>query len=160
MGRRRSSTDARSTNETLAKSKLKVPSKQPQKGRLWLNDGPCVRLRPAHRDHVCPYDFVHHRTADGRAFSTLNLIDEYTRECLASRVRRKLNSIDVIDLLTDLFILRGIPAYISDKALSSWPRRLEIGSPPSELRPPISNPDHRGRTATASPARPVLGTNA
>ena len=91
---------------------LKVPSKQPNKGRLWLNDGSCIRLRPTYRDHVWSYDFVHHRTDDGRAFRTLNLIDERTRECLEIRVKRKLNSIDLIDTLTDLFMLRGIPTYI------------------------------------------------
>ena len=91
---------------------LRVPMKQPKKGRLWLNDGSCVRLRAEHRDHVWSYDFVHHRTDDGRAFRTLNIIDEYTRECLAIEVKRKLNSNDVIDVLTDLFILRGVPAYI------------------------------------------------
>jgi len=91
---------------------LKVPMKQPKKGRLWLNDGSCIRLRPEYRDHVWSYDFVHHRTDDGRAFRTLNIIDEYGRECLAIRVKRKLNSTDVIDVLTDLFILRGVPAYI------------------------------------------------
>lgn len=91
---------------------LKVPSKQPKKGRLWANDGSCIRLRPEHRDHVWSYDFVHHRTDDGRAFRTLNILDEYSRECLAIRVARKLNSTDVIDILTDLFILRGVPAYI------------------------------------------------
>jgi transposase InsO family protein len=69
-------------------------------------------LRPTCRDHVWSYDFVHHRRDDGRAFRTLNLIDVHTRECLEMRVKRKLNSIDVIDTLTDLFILRGIPAYI------------------------------------------------
>ncbi len=91
---------------------LKVPMKQPKKGRLWLNDGSCVRLRPEHRDHVWSYDFVHCRTDDGRAFRTLNILDEFSRECLAIRVKRKLNSLDVIDVLSDLFILRGIPAYI------------------------------------------------
>jgi len=91
---------------------LKVARKQPKKGRLWLNDGSCAPLRPTYRDHVWSYDFVHHRTDDGRAFRTLNLIDEFTRECLEMRVKRKLNSTDVIDALTDLFILRGIPAYI------------------------------------------------
>lgn len=91
---------------------LKVPMKQPKKGRHWLNDGSCVRLRPEHRDHVWSYDFVHCRTDDGRAFRMLNILDEFTRECLAIRIRRKLNSMDVIDVLTDLFILRGIPAYI------------------------------------------------
>ena len=91
---------------------LKVPQKQPKWGRLWLNDGSRLRLIPAYRDHVWSYDFVHNRTDDGRAFRTLNIIDEYTRECLAIRVKRKLNSVDVIDALTDLFIIRGIPAYI------------------------------------------------
>ncbi|MEP4247379.1 IS3 family transposase [Tateyamaria sp.] len=91
---------------------LKVPSRQPKKGRLWLNDGSCVRLRPEYRNHVWSYDFVHHRTDDGRAFRTLNIIDEYSRECLAIRVKRKLNSTEVVDALTDLFILRGVPAYI------------------------------------------------
>jgi len=91
---------------------LKVPSRQPRKGRLWLNDGSCMRLRAEYPNHVWSYDFVHHRTDDGRAFRTLNLIDEFTRECLAIRVKRKLNSTDVIDVLTDLFILKGVPAFI------------------------------------------------
>ena len=65
---------------------LKVPMKQPKKGRLWLNDGSCVRLRPEYRDHVWSYDFVHHRTDDGKVFRTLNILDEYSRECLAIRV--------------------------------------------------------------------------
>ena len=91
---------------------LKVPMKQPKKGRLWLNDGSCVRLRPERRDHVWSYDFVHSRTDDGKAFRTLNIIDEYSRECLAIRVDRKLNSGNVIDVLSDLFILRGIPSFI------------------------------------------------
>lgn len=91
---------------------LKVPMKQSKKGRLWLNDGSCIRLRPEYRNHVWSYDFVHHRTDDGRAFRTLNILDEHSRECLAIRVKRKLNSTEVIDALTELFILRGVPAYI------------------------------------------------
>ncbi|MEJ5220145.1 IS3 family transposase [Cognatishimia sp. D5M38] len=91
---------------------LKVPMKQPKKGRLWLNDGSCVRLRPEYRNHVWSYDFVHHRTDDGKAFRTLNVLDEHSRECLAIRVKRKLSSTEVIDALTDLFILRGVPAFI------------------------------------------------
>ncbi len=91
---------------------LKVPAKQPKKGRLWLNDGSCVGLRLQHRNHVWSYDFVHCQTDDGKAFRTLNILDEFSRECLAIRVRRKLNSTDAIDALTDLFILRGPPAYI------------------------------------------------
>lgn len=75
-------------------------------------DGSCVRLRPEYRNHVWSYDFVHCRTDDGKAFRTLNILDEHSRECLAIRVKRKLNSVDVIDALTDLFILRGAPCFI------------------------------------------------
>jgi transposase InsO family protein len=75
-------------------------------------DGSYFRLRPEHRDHVWSYDFVHCRTDDGKAFRTLNIVDEYSRECLAIRVDRKLNSGNVIDALSDLFILRGIPSFI------------------------------------------------
>ena len=89
-----------------------MPMKQPKKSRLWLNDGSCVRLRPEYRDHGWSYDFSHHRTDDGKAFRALNILDEFSREYLAIRVKRKLNSIDVIDVLTDLFILRGVPAFI------------------------------------------------
>ena len=91
---------------------LKVPRKQPKRRRLWLNDGSCIRLRPTSKNHVWSYDFVHHRTDDGRAFRTLNILDEFSRECLAIRVKRKLNSTDVVDALTDLFILRGVPSFI------------------------------------------------
>ena len=91
---------------------LKVPQKQPKKGRLWLNDGSCVRLRPERRNHVWSYDFVQDRTHDGRIFRTLNIIDEFTKEALAIKVKRRLNSTDVVDALTDLFILRGPPEFI------------------------------------------------
>jgi hypothetical protein len=96
---------------------LKVPAKQPKRGRLWLADGSCVRLRAAHRDHVWSYDFVEDRTHDGRKYRMLNIVDEYTHECLAIRVSRRLKSSDVIDVLSDLFILRGVPGFIrSDNA--------------------------------------------
>lgn len=107
---------------------LKVPAKQPKRGRLWLNDGSCIRLRPERRDHVWSYDFVHCRTDDGKAFRLLNVLDEFSRECLIIRVKRKLNAHDVIDALSDLFILRGVPGFIrSDngpefvaKAVRDW----------------------------------------
>ncbi len=91
---------------------LKVPKKQPKRGRLWLNDGSCIRLRPEHKDHVWSYDFVDEKTADGKKFRILNIIDEFSRESLAVRVERRLNSHDVIDVLFNLFILRGIPEHI------------------------------------------------
>ena len=91
---------------------LKVPHKQPKKGRLWLNDGSCIRLRPEYPHHVWSYDFVEDRTHDGRKFRMLNIIDEFTRECLAIRVSRKLKAVDGIDVLSDLFIRRGVPGHI------------------------------------------------
>jgi transposase InsO family protein len=107
---------------------LKVPAKQPKKGRLWLNDGSCIRLRPEHPNHAWSYDFVEARTHDGRKVRMLNVIDEFTRECLAIRVARKLKGADVIDVLSDLFILRGVPGHVrSDngpefvaKAVKTW----------------------------------------
>ena len=91
---------------------LKVPARQPKRGRLWLNDGSCVRLRPERANHVWAYDFVEDRTRDGRKIRMLNVVDEFTRECLAIRVGRRLGSADVIDVLADLFIARGTPGYI------------------------------------------------
>jgi putative transposase len=91
---------------------LKVPYKQPKRGRLWLTDGSCIRLRPEHRNHVWSYDFVEDRTHDGRKYRMLNVVDEFTHESLAIRVRRKLKSIDVIDVLSELFVLRGVPGHI------------------------------------------------
>ena len=107
---------------------LKVPSKQPKRGRLWLNDGSCVRLRAEHKNHVWSYDFVHDRTANGRPIKILTLIDEYTRECLSLLVDRKLNSHNVLDELSNLFLTRGIPKHVrSDngpeftaKAVRKW----------------------------------------
>jgi len=91
---------------------LKVPKKQTKRGRLWLNDGSCVRLRPQYKDHVWSYDFVMARTSDGRSFRILTIIDEYSRECLALLVSRRITSQDVIDQLFNLFVLRGIPEHI------------------------------------------------
>jgi putative transposase len=107
---------------------LKVPVKQPKRGRLWLNDGSCIRLRAERPNHVWSYDFVEDRTHEGRKYRMLNLIDEFTHECLAIRVERKLKSADVIDVLADQFILRGVPEHIrSDngsefvaKAVQDW----------------------------------------
>jgi len=91
---------------------LKVPQKQPKKRRLWFNDGSCIRLRPKHKNHVWSYDFVHDRTSNGRAVRMLTVIDEYSRECLAIEVDRKLNSKNVIDVLSQLFNEKGVPDHI------------------------------------------------
>ena len=91
---------------------LRVPQKQPKRGRLWLNDGSCVRLRPEHPNHVWAYDFVQDRTRDGRKFRMLTVIDEFTRECLAIEVARRLDSQAVLAVLGDLMVARGVPGHI------------------------------------------------
>lgn len=113
---------------------LKVPKKQPKRGRLWMNDGSCVRLRPTHKDHVWAYDFVHGRTRDGRSFRMLAIIDEFTRECLAIDVARQLKHDDVLEQLAWLMATRGVPDHIrSDngseftaKAVRSWLKRVGV----------------------------------
>ena len=91
---------------------LKVPSKQPKRGRLWRHDGSCIRLRPQYPNHVWAYDFVADRTHDGRAFRMLTIIDEFSRKCLAIIVARRLNSDDVLAALTELFVAHRPPAFI------------------------------------------------
>jgi putative transposase len=91
---------------------LKVPQKQRPRGRLWLNDGSCVRLRPEHENHVWNYDFVSASTHDGRTLRLLTVIDECTRKCLAIRVARRLNSYDLIETLADLMPAHGIPEHL------------------------------------------------
>ncbi len=113
---------------------LKVPRKQPKRGRLWLNDGSCIRLRPTHKDDVWSYDFLFDRTRDGRAVKILTVIDEYTRECLALRAERSMRSEEVLEVLDDLFIRRGVPEHIrSDNGpemtaavVRSWLDTLEV----------------------------------
>ncbi len=114
---------------------LQVPTKQPKRARLWRADGSCIRLRPERPNHVWSYDFVADRTQDGRPFRILNILDEYTRECLASHVARRIRSQDVILLLADLVLKYGWPTHIrSDngpefiaKQLRSWLTRIGIG---------------------------------
>jgi putative transposase len=91
---------------------LKVPTKQPKRGRLWLNDGSCIRLRPSWRNHVWSYDFVMDRTHDGRRFRMPTVIDEYSRCCLAVKVDRKLSSQSVLECLAELFVRHGPPDHI------------------------------------------------
>ena len=115
------------------KEGLKVLRKQPRR-RLWLADGSCIRLRPQYKDHVWSYDFVMARTADGRSLRILAILDEYTRECLALLVDRRITSQDVIDQLFNLFVFRGIPHHIrSDngseftaREIRNWLTRLGV----------------------------------
>ena len=113
---------------------LKVPRRQPKRRRLWLNDGSCVRRRPEYRDHVWSYDFAMARTHDGRPVKMLTVMDEYTRECLAIDVGRRIRSDDVLSRLTSLFVYRGAPGYLrSDngpeftaKAVREWLTRIGV----------------------------------
>ena len=123
---------------------LKVPRRQPKRGRLWLTDGSCVRLRPAHRHHVWAYDVVATRTHEGRPLRLLTVLDEYTRECLAIKVGRHIRADDVLQCLTDLFVAHGVPAHLradngpefTNRAVRTWlgrvgtrPLFIEPGSP-------------------------------
>ena len=107
---------------------LKVPKKQPKRRRLWLNDGSCIRLRPERPGHVWSYDFVEDITHNGRKYRMLNIIDEFSRECLAMVPQRRFRSDDVLAVLADLFIEHGPPEHIrSDngpefaaKAVRQW----------------------------------------
>jgi transposase InsO family protein len=113
---------------------LKVPRKQPKRGRLWLTDGSCIRLRPSWTNHVWSYDFVQDRTHDGRTFRMLTVIDEFTRVCLAIVVARRLSSDDVLHCLTELFVRHGPPDHIrSDNgaeftanAVRAWLGRIGV----------------------------------
>lgn len=113
---------------------LKVPQKQPKRGRLWLNDGSIVRLKPLFPKHVWSYDFMEDRTHNDVKFRILNVIDEFTRECLAVKVARSLTSHNVIEVLTELFIERGVPVHIrSDNGpefianrVRDWLERLQV----------------------------------
>jgi len=113
---------------------LKVPQKQPKRGRLWLNDGSCIRLRAAWPNHVWSYDFVMDRTHDGKAFRMLTVIDEFTRQCLAIPVERRLNSQSVLECIADLFVKHGPPDHIrSDNgaeftanAVREWLERVGV----------------------------------
>jgi len=113
---------------------LKVPKKQPKRGRLWFNDGSCVRRRAEYPNHLWSYDFVFERTHDNKPLRILTIVDEYTRECLALRSDRKITSEDVIHTLSDLFIQRGAPAYLrSDngpeftaKSIREWLEHLNV----------------------------------
>ena len=123
---------------------LKVPKKHKPRARLWLNDGACIRLRPERANHVWSFDFVESHTHDGRSLRIMTLIDEYTRECLALKVARRINSFGVIETLADAMLAKGIPEHVRcdngpemvAKALREWLAQLgtktlyiEPGSP-------------------------------
>jgi putative transposase len=113
---------------------LKVPQKAPKRGRLFLANGSTIRHRPTHRNHVWSYDFVADRTHNGSPYKILNIVDEYSRVCLASHTARRIRSGDVIRVLAELFLKHGCPEYIrSDNGpefiaeiLKGWLGKLEV----------------------------------
>ena len=126
--------EPQTSGKDLAKRRIKGAAETVEAGNLWLNNGSCVRLRPEHKDHVWSYDFVTDHTEDSKTFGILNIIDEYTRECLTTLVERKIKADDVIDQLFNLFVFRGIPDHIrSDDgpeftagAVRKWLNRLGV----------------------------------
>ena len=128
-----------------------MPEKQKPRGRLWFNDGSCVRLRPEHENHVWSYDFVSSFTHDGSTLRVLTLIDEFTSKCLALRVARRLNSYDLIETLADVMLIHGVPEHIrSDNGpefVAQELTKLVIGG--REPRRCTSSQAVHGRTATA-----------
>ena len=126
---------------------LKVPYKQPKRRRLWFNDGSCVRLPALHKNHVWSYDFVATRTHDGRSVKILAILDEFTRECLAIEVKRRMRHKEVIEVLAELFIQRGTPEYIrSDNGsefvaqdLRDWLDKVDVNTAYIEPGSPWEN---------------------
>lgn len=120
---------------------LKVPQKQPKRGRLWLNDGSIVRLRPLFSNHVWSYDFMEDHTNNGVKFRILNVIDEFTRECLAVKVARRLTHRDVLEVLNDLFIQRKVPVHIrSDNGSEFTAKRVRRWLDKLAIRPLFIEP--------------------
>lgn len=115
---------------------LRVPARQPKRGRLWLADGSCVRLRPGWRHHVWSWDFVMDRTVDGRGLRPLVVLDEWSRECLAIRVGRRLRAADALEVFADRMAVHGVPAFLrSDngpemvaRVLRRWLGRVGAGT--------------------------------
>lgn len=115
---------------------LRVPKKQPKRRRLWMNDGSCVRLRAEYKNHVWSYDFVFDRLSNGRQIKWLNIIDEYSRECLASIPKRNWRHMDIIEVLSGLFMQKGCPEYLrSDNGseftathIREWLRDVGVGT--------------------------------
>jgi len=91
---------------------LQVPRRQRKKRRLGTSEGGCMRLRAEYMNDVWAWDFVFDRTANGRTLKWLSIVDEHTRECLALEVGRRMTSDDVLDVLRDLFVVRGVPRHV------------------------------------------------
>jgi putative transposase len=115
---------------------LRVPRKQRKRRALGHSANGCQRRRPAGKDDVWAWDFIHDRTADGRPLKWLSVVDEYTRECLVLEVRRSLPAGAVVEMLVKVVERRGTPAHVrSDngpefiaRAIRHWLARDGIGT--------------------------------
>ena len=115
---------------------FRVPVKQRKKRRLGVSANGIIRHRAEHRDHVWAWDFIHDTDERGRPLKWLSLIDEYTRECLALETARSITAADAIDVLAELFIIRGVPKNLrSDngpefiaQAMRSYLATAEVGT--------------------------------
>ena len=94
------------------KEGLKVPKKQRKRRSLGTSDGGCIRHRAEFKDHVWSMDFIHDSTRHGKAFKSLVVLDEFTRECLSLEADRSITSDRVLDMLVQLFVDRGVPKHL------------------------------------------------
>lgn len=118
-----------------------MPKKQKKRARLWDREGSCIRLRPERANHVWSYDFMVDRTHNGRPFKLFNVIDEYTREVLAIKVARNLTSEHVQDVLSELFVERGVPDHVrSDNGPEFIATKLRLWFEKLELKPLFITP--------------------
>lgn len=91
---------------------FKVPQKQRKKRRLGSSDNGCVRHAARHKDDVWAWDFIHDHDEHGRSLKWLSVVDEFTRECLLLEVGRSIKAADVVDLISQVMLIRGIPGHI------------------------------------------------
>jgi putative transposase len=91
---------------------LKIHRKQRKKLYTGGSENACNRKRPEYYNHVWSYDFLSERLENGRLMKLLVVIDEFTRECLAIDVNRKIKGLDVVEVLRYLFAVRGEPEFI------------------------------------------------
>jgi transposase InsO family protein len=91
---------------------LKVPQNVHKKRRLGSTENGCVRKQASCPNEIWAWDFVHDRTSDGRPLKWFSIVDEYTRECLTLEVNRRMTSRDIVDILMELFLIRGTPSHL------------------------------------------------
>ena len=88
---------------------LKVPQKRSQKRATGERGNACDVQPAAAINDVWTWDFVHASTVSGQTVRFLNVVDEYTRQCLTIKVGRSITSEDAIDALAELFAMHGVP---------------------------------------------------